>query len=175
MLYARPRSHGQQTERGSTKDRHSVQTSHLKADVLPCSDSMYILDSHPYQSSYRTASSSLQEPHWRALLQHQRVPVHTGHQTQANGSPYGLCYLALVLRPQPRVFGVLYPPRLGHVFRHHGEVLLPSVPAHHVQPSPPTLYSATGLMPRTSKASLWGFLRPVFHFFCSEPDRSMGE
>jgi hypothetical protein len=39
----------------------------------------------------------------------------------------------------------------------------------------PTLYSFTGLMPSTSKASLWGFLRPNFHFFCSAPVRSCGE
>jgi len=38
-----------------------------------------------------------------------------------------------------------------------------------------TLYSSTGLMPSTSKASLCGFLRPNFHFFCSTPDRSVGE
>ena len=39
----------------------------------------------------------------------------------------------------------------------------------------PTLYSFTGLIPSTSKASLWGFLRPSFHFFCSVPVKSWGE
>lgn len=39
----------------------------------------------------------------------------------------------------------------------------------------PTLYSCTGLIPKTSKASLCGFLRPFFHFFCSAPERSDGE
>lgn len=38
-----------------------------------------------------------------------------------------------------------------------------------------TLYSRTGLIPSTSNASLCGFFRPVFHFFCSVPDRSCGE
>lgn len=36
------------------------------------------------------------------------------------------------------------------------------------------LYSKTGLMPNTSKASCCGFLRPYFHFFCSVPLRSCG-
>jgi hypothetical protein len=40
---------------------------------------------------------------------------------------------------------------------------------------PLTLYSLMGLMPSTSKASLWGFLRPNFHFFCSAPVKSWGE
>jgi hypothetical protein len=65
----------------------------------------------------------LQEPRGVALLQHQRVPVHTGHQAQTNGSPYGFGNLPLVLWPQTCVIGVLYPAHLGHVFRHHGEVL----------------------------------------------------
>lgn len=66
---------------------------------------------------------SLQEPRCRAPLDDQRVPVHTGHQTQPNGSPYGLCDLPLVLGAQARVLGVLYPPRLGHVLGHDCEVL----------------------------------------------------
>lgn len=65
----------------------------------------------------------LQEPRRRAPLDDQRVPVHTGHQTQPNGSPYGLCDLPLVLGAQARVLGVLYPPRLGHVLGHDCEVL----------------------------------------------------
>lgn len=36
------------------------------------------------------------------------------------------------------------------------------------------LYSRMGLMPKTSKASSVGLLRPYFHFFCSAPDRSCG-
>jgi hypothetical protein len=38
-----------------------------------------------------------------------------------------------------------------------------------------TLYSFSGLMPSTSKASCWGFLRPNFHFLCSAPVKSCGE
>jgi hypothetical protein len=51
----------------------------------------------------------------------------------------------------------------------------PSVSYQPECPVKPTLYSSTGLMPSTSKASLCGFLRPSFHFFCSAPDRSEGE
>jgi hypothetical protein len=69
----------------------------------------------------------LQKPRGVALLQHQWVPVHTGHQTQANGSPYGFGNLPLVLWSQTCVLGVLYPAHFGHVFRHHGEVLRLSV------------------------------------------------
>jgi len=39
---------------------------------------------------------------------------------------------------------------------------------------PHTLYSRTGLIPRISKASSCGLLRPCFHFFCSMPLRSCG-
>ncbi len=39
---------------------------------------------------------------------------------------------------------------------------------------PRTLYSFTGLIPKTSKASCCGFLRPYFHFFCSVPLKSCG-
>lgn len=68
----------------------------------------------------------LYESSSKALLQHKRMPVHTGHQTQSYRSPYGLCDLALVLGPQTSISRVLDTSRLGHVFRHHGEVL-PSI------------------------------------------------
>ena len=41
--------------------------------------------------------------------------MHTGHQTKANGSPYGLCDLPLVLWTQAGILGVLYPAHFGHV------------------------------------------------------------
>jgi hypothetical protein len=50
-----------------------------------------------------------------ALLRNERMSVYTGHETKPDGSPYGLCDLALVLGPQTRVLGVLYPARVGHV------------------------------------------------------------
>jgi hypothetical protein len=66
---------------------------------------------------------ALQESRRVALLQNERVSVHTGHETQSDCSPYRLCDLPLVLWAQASVLGVLYPPRLGHVFGHHCEVL----------------------------------------------------
>jgi hypothetical protein len=41
----------------------------------------------------------LHEPRGMALLHNERMSVHTGHETEPDGSPYGLCDLALVLRP----------------------------------------------------------------------------
>jgi hypothetical protein len=54
-----------------------------------------------------------------------RMPVHTGHETDPNGTANGLCDLALVDRSQPSDFAVFYPAHLGDVFRHDGEVLAP--------------------------------------------------
>ena len=70
-----------------------------------------------------------------ALLHHQWVPVHTGHQAQTDSPPYGFGNLPLVLRSQTRLLGVLYPARLGHEFRHHGEVLVlvDGVDAEHIE------------------------------------------
>ena len=51
------------------------------------------------------------------------MPVHTGHQTEANCSSDSLGYLPLVDRSQSCVLGVLDLAQLRHVFRHHGKVL----------------------------------------------------
>lgn len=66
----------------------------------------------------------LQEACGIALLEHKRMSVHTGHQAQADCSPYRLCNLSLVFWSQPGVPRVLYAAHLGHVLRHDGEVLL---------------------------------------------------
>jgi len=50
--------------------------------------------------------------------------MYAGHQSKANGSPYRACNLALVLRPQARVFGVFDATHLGHVLGHEGEVFI---------------------------------------------------
>ena len=51
------------------------------------------------------------------------MPVDTGHQAQADCSPYRLCNLSLVFWSQPGIPRVLYAAHLGHVLRHDGEVL----------------------------------------------------
>lgn len=42
------------------------------------------------------SAPSSQEPRRRALLHDERVSMHTGHQSEANCPPYGLCDLPLV-------------------------------------------------------------------------------
>ena len=78
---------------------------------------------HVKNTPYNTTIQLLQEVRRAALLHDQWMPVHTGHQTQADGSPYGLCDLPLVLRAQTGVLGVLYPAHFCHVLGHHFEVL----------------------------------------------------
>jgi hypothetical protein len=51
------------------------------------------------------------------------MPVHTGHETEANCSSDGLGYLPLIDWSQSCVLGVLDLAQLGHEFRHHGKVL----------------------------------------------------
>jgi hypothetical protein len=57
----------------------------------------------------------LHEARGGTLPHDERVPVDTGHQAEADCSPYGLCDFALVLGSQTGVFGVLYSTRLRHV------------------------------------------------------------
>jgi hypothetical protein len=84
---------------------------------------------HAYAVSYNT--QLLYKLRRLGLEQHQWVPVHTGHQTQADGSPYRLCDLPLVLWPQTRVLGVLYPAHFCHVLGHDCEVLRASADDPH--------------------------------------------
>jgi hypothetical protein len=51
------------------------------------------------------------------------MPVHTGHQTEADCSSDSLGHFPLVDWPQTCVSGVLDLAQLGHEFRHHCKVL----------------------------------------------------
>ena len=51
------------------------------------------------------------------------MPVHTGHETEANCSSDGLGYLPLIDWSQSCVLGVLDLAQLSHELGHHGKVL----------------------------------------------------
>jgi len=77
----------------------------------------------PCASGRTTSRSLLEKPARSALLQHQRVPMHTRHEAQPDGPSYGFCDLPLVLRAETRLFRMLYAAHLRHVLRHDGEIL----------------------------------------------------
>lgn len=84
--------------------------------------------------------------------------MHTGHQTQPDSSPYRLCNLPLVLRPQTGVLGVLYPPHFGHVLGHDCEVLASSAPNFNISCRCTHLVLVDGVDTQHVKGILLGLL-----------------
>jgi len=69
---------------------------------------------------------------------------------------------------------VKFWPLVSYVLIHVVKLAFHLMHTSHIPELPRTLYSRTGLIPRISKASSCGLLRPCFHFFCSTPLKSCG-